>query len=269
MSKILSTGWMKSLLHFGIMALLISFLFIAEGSAQTGSGYKSKKSPDFTTIPKISWIFKTKAAIYSSPVSSQNLVFAGGLDSILHVVDIKTGKEKWNFRTAGEIRSNVAILNDCVYLNGGDGNLYCLEKLNGTIKWKFSTSGERKYDFADYFQSSPVLNGESVYFGSGNGIFYSVNISNGSMIWQFKARDVIHTTAAISGDKIYFGSFDGYVYSLKLSSGELVWKFKTVGHMYFPRGEVQGSPAIFKDLVFVGARDYNVYAIDKNKGYSH
>ena len=39
--------------------------------------------------------------------------------------------------------------------------------------------------------------------------------------------------------------------------------------MYFPKGEVQGPPAVFKDMVFIGARDYNVYALDCKKGYCH
>jgi len=49
----------------------------------------------------------------------------------------------------------------------------------------------------------------------------------------------------------------------------LLWKFKTIGHRYFPAGEVQGSPTVFKQLLFIGARDYNVYAIDQQKGYCH
>jgi len=69
--------------------------------------------------------------------------------------------------------------------------------------------------------------------------------------------------------KIFFGGFDGYVYALNLSTGKLLWKFKTVGHRYFPAGEVQGSPTVFHNLVFIGARDYNVYALDQDYGFCH
>ena len=60
-----------------------------------------------------------------------------------------------------------------------------------------------------------------------------------------------------------------FVYSLRQNDGSLNWKFKTVGHQYFPKGEVQGSPVLSGHLVIIGARDYNVYAIDKEKGYCH
>ena len=56
---------------------------------------------------------------------------------------------------------------------------------------------------------------------------------------------------------------------MNLFSGKLIWKFKTVGHHFFPGGEVQGSPEVYKNLVFVGARDYNVYTLDQDKGFCH
>jgi hypothetical protein len=38
--------------------------------------------PDFKEIPKIKWIFSSDKSFYSSPVSQDNTVFIGGLDSI-------------------------------------------------------------------------------------------------------------------------------------------------------------------------------------------
>lgn len=40
-------------------------------------------------------------------------------------------------------------------------------------------------------------------------------------------------------------------------------------YRYFPKGEVQGSPVITDQLIVIGARDYNVYAIDRENGYCH
>jgi len=224
---------------------------------------------DFRKLPEIKWEFNINSTIYSSPVVKENLVYFGGLDSTLHVLDINTGEEQWNFRTKGEIRSNVCIGKEYIYLNGGDGYLYSLSIQSGKLHWKFSTNGERKYDFADYFHSTPVLLNDVLCFGSGDGYLYAVNAESGTLIWSFKTGDIIHTTPAIDNNKIFFGSFDGFVYALNLSNGELIWKFKTVGQSYFPKGEVQGSPSVFNNLVFIGARDYNVYAIDQNKGYCH
>jgi eukaryotic-like serine/threonine-protein kinase len=254
---------------FYIWVLLLFLITPIHTSGQISSSIQAKQIRDFKEAPKIKWKFETKSPVFSSPVVSDNLVYFGGLDSLLYAIDIYSGNEKWRFHTNGEIRSDAVIYFNKLYINGGDGFLYALNKENGAILWKFKTNGERKYDFADYFHSTPVLDNNILYFGSGDGNLYAVDSETGNMVWVFKAGDIIHTTPAISNNKIFFGSFDGNVYALNLKNGKLVWKFKTVGHRYFSVGEVQGSPAVFKNLVFIGARDYNVYAIDQEKGFCH
>lgn len=224
---------------------------------------------DFINQPVLNWKIKINAPFFASPVVSSNTIYLGGLDSILHAIDLISATEKWSFRTKGEIRSDVLVTGDTLYLNGGDGELYALNKVNGNVIWQFRTGGEKKYDFADYFHSTPVIHAGTVYLGSGDGHLYAVNGKTGKLEWKYKAGNVVHTTPAIQNGRVFFGSFDGYVYALAVQTGVLVWKFKTVGHRYFPTGEVQGSPEVFGDMVFIGARDYNVYAIDQEKGYCH
>jgi eukaryotic-like serine/threonine-protein kinase len=251
-----------------IFVVFLFFISLADSYAQSNQS-STKDLADFYEKPVIKWEYKTRAPIFSSPVLSGDMVFIGSLDSTLYALDINTGQEKWRFRTRGEIRSNICIGDGTLYLNGGDGNLYALNINTGKQIWTFKTKGEKKYDFADYFHSTPVLNNGIIYFGSGDGNLYAVNARSGSLVWRFKTGNIIHTTPSIDNNKIFFGSFDGYVYALNLSNGKLVWKFKTVGQRYFPLGEVQGSPAVFNKMVFVGARDFNVYAIDQEKGYCH
>lgn len=252
----------------GVFTFAICLFFTNSISAQN-LNITSQPVSDYREIPKVKWEFKTNAPVFSSPVVDENIVYFGGLDSLLYAIDIRTGIEKWRFRTKGEIRSNVCIDTYLIYLNGGDGNIYAINKSTGKLIWTFRTKGERKYDFADYFHSTPVLNKGILYFGSGDGNLYTISSDSGRFIWSFKSGNIIHSTPAIDNEKIFFGSFDGYVYALNLADGKMIWKFKTVGHQYFPVGEVQGSPAVFKNLVFIGARDYNIYAIDQNKGFCH
>jgi eukaryotic-like serine/threonine-protein kinase len=265
MTAILSKGnLMKSLLIL-VLLLIPGNKSEAQKIPVPGSG----KVSDFSDLPKTRWTFKTRSPVYSSPVQSDGLVYFGGLDSTLYSLDLETGKEKWRFHSGGEIRSNVCIDRTSLVINGGDGYIYSLDKKNGKLLWKFQTNGEKKYDFADYFHSTPVIANGVLYFGSGDCNLYAINSETGALIWKFKSGNIIHSTPAIYNNRIFFGSFDGYVYSLNLTTGELIWKFKTVGHHYFPAGEVQGSPAVFKNIVFIGARDYNVYALDQEKGYCH
>jgi outer membrane protein assembly factor BamB len=224
---------------------------------------------DFSVKPVTKWIFRTGSAIYGSPVVSGDMVYFGGLDSTLHAISISSGKETWKFRTDGEIRSTPLVSGNTIFLNGGDGSLYSLDRKSGKNLWKFSAQHERSYDFADYHHSSPVLYNNIIYFGSGDSHMYAVDAVTGRLVWSFKTGNIVHTTPAMANGRVFFGSFDGYVYALDAKTCELKWKFKTVGHRYFPAGEVQGSPSVFRNLVFIGARDYNIYALDQEKGYSH
>ena len=247
----------------------LSFGYSRFCCAQSDSENPSCIVPDHILPPQIAWEFSTGSALFSSPAVSERMVFFGGLDSICYALDLRTGKELWRFRTKGEIRSNACIGENVIFLNGGDGAIYALNKYTGKQVWKFNTQGEKKYDFADYFHSSPVLKNGVLYFGSGDGSVYAILAETGVLKWEYKTGDIVHTTPALDHDKVFFGSFDGYVYALESGTGELIWRFKTIGHRYFPVGEVQGSPSVFKELVFIGARDYNVYALDQNKGFSH
>ncbi len=228
---------------------------------------------DFENAPTIKWKFKTRAPIFSSPAISENVAYFGGLDSVVYALDIATGATKWTLKTNGEIRSTMIINENKLYLVGGNGVLSCIDKDTGKPIWRkpFDMNAlylaERKYDFADYYASAPLLRENIIYFGSGNGYFRALNASDGEVIWSYHVGNIVHTSPVIYKDKIFFGSFDGYVYALDHKTGSLIWKFKTIGRDIFPAGEVHGSLAVSKTgLIHVGSRDYNIYALDANTG---
>ncbi|SRR5260221_994063 len=251
---------MKSKLLLTLFCYLLSFHFCY-----------SQKQKDFTSLPKLKWKIKS-GPIFGSPVVDNNIVYFASQDSALRAVDAQQGKEKWKFSFYNASRSTPAIDKDNLYIISEDGILYNINKNTGKLIWQFVTPqgvlGERKYDRADYYQSSPVVHNEKVYFGLGD-YLYVVNTANGTIAWNFKTGNLVHTKPSISNDKVIFGSYDGNVYALNNQTGSLVWKFKTVGQRYFPNGEVMGNPVAIRNQVFVGARDFNFYAIEANSGYCH
>jgi len=42
---------------------------------------------------------------------------------------------------------------------------------------------------------------------------------------------------------------------------------KSLGQRFFPKGEMQFSPVVAGGIVLTGSRDFNLYAIDAEKGY--
>jgi outer membrane protein assembly factor BamB len=230
-----------------------------------------QRPKDFTGLPKTKWKIKS-GPVFGSPVIDHGIAYYASQDSALHAIDIQKGQEKWKFKFYNASRSTPVIDKDNLYVISEDGLLYNVNKNTGMLIWQFATPqgtlGERKYDRADYYQSSPVVNNDKVYFGMGD-YLYAVNAASGTIAWNYKTGNLVHTKPVIANEKIIFGSFDGNVYALNNQTGSLIWKFKTVGQRYFPNGEVMGNPVVSKNQVFVGARDFNFYAIEINSGYCH
>lgn len=234
-----------------------------------------KQTNDFDKQPSVAWRFKSKQPIFSSPVISEGVAYFGGLDSTVYALDITNGNVKWKLKTNGEIRSTPVVENSHVFLLGGNGVLSCIDKNTGKPVWRsvFDNTalflGERRYDWADYFHSSPIIQEGVIYFGSGNGKINAVNAANGDVLWSFTAGDIVHNTPVIVKDKLYIGCYDGHVYALDIKTGSLAWKFKSVGQQYFPVGEMQGSPAASVGSVFIGSRDYNFYSLNATGGHAN
>jgi len=217
------------------------------------------------------WTFAARGPFIGSAAAAHGLVYAGSLDSTLYALDLSAGAVRWTFRVSGPVRSTPYVDGTSLYLNAG-GTLTALDAASGAVRWRFATKGEKiytPYGYADYYQSSPVVRDGTVYFGSGDGHVYAVSAKNGALRWKFDAGDVVHATPVLDSARVYIGAFNGSMYALERSTGKVVWRFKTVGHRFFPKGEVQGTAAAAGGVVFVGARDYNVYAIDAVQGYAH
>lgn len=246
------------------LVLILSCLLVQTVKSQPDDSVQK----DLINIPGLIWKHSSNRPFFSSPVIKDDKIIIGGDDSVFRALDLLNGKPLWEVKTNGSIRSAPLIINEMIYLNGGDGVLYILNT-DGKIIRKVKAGEEKKYDFADYHQSSPVFFENIIFFGLGDGFVYAVNSENGDIKWKYQTGSVVHSTPVIDNGRLFIGSFDGNVYALNISDGSLLWKFKTVGHMYFPIGEVQGSPSLREDLVYIGARDYNFYALDKEKGYCH
>lgn len=239
------------------------------------SAAMGQKTADFEKQPAVQWKFKIKQPIFSSPVVSDGAVFFAGLDSTVYSLDLQTGAQKWKLRTNGEIRSNLVLHNGQLYLAGGNGVLSCIDKNSGKRLWSviFDNNAlflsERRYDFADYYHSSPLIHNNIIYLGSGNGLMQAFKADNGELLWSYKVGEIIHSTAIVVKDKLCFGAYDGNVYALNLRDGSLAWKFKSVGQQYFPKGEFNSSPAANGNTIFIGSRDYNTYALNVNGGFAN
>jgi eukaryotic-like serine/threonine-protein kinase len=221
----------------------------------------------FSQTPDLAWKFKANDAFVSSPVIDNGVVYAGSTDSNMYAIELNSGNLKWKFKTGGPIRSTACISDSGLFFISGDG-LYNLNKTDGTLRNQYKTK-ELQYDVYDYFQCSPVIQDGKLFWGSSDSAIYSFNPSAFNLIWKYKTDGMVHTRCTFGKGKLFTGSFDGNLYAINVENGQLSWKFKSLGHDFFPKGEMEFPPTYANGMVYIGGRDYNLYAIDADKGFNH
>ncbi len=88
--------------------------------------------------------------------------------------------------------------------------------------------------------------------------------------WVFRSEKpnyfyvVPKSAPAIDDLHIYFGSDSGYFWAINKSDGSVAWQHKVGFHA---QGKyIFSSPVLYRDLVYFGAYDGNVYALDRATG---
>lgn len=214
---------------------------------------------------KLNWKFETKKAIYSTPVSDDDNIYIGSDDGNLYCLNLKNGNKIWSYSCGQAIKSTPAIYKGSVIVSTSDGRVVSLDKIKGTKKWEFKSKREKRLDIWDYYTASPIVNNNTIYWGCGEGVFYALDANSGKVKWERSAGSIIHGDAVYDNERVYFGDFKGNFYAYS-HSGELKWKFKALGSQYFPNAEFQRGALLHEGVLYIGCRDYNIYAIDAKTG---
>lgn len=143
------------------------------------------------------------------------------------------------------------------------------------IKWKFKTDAA--------ITGSPAVTEDTIFIGSRDGNLYAVDRKNGEQRWKFETVGVVASSPAIDGRLVFFGSYDGNFYALDEATGKEKWKFAMEYerrfqakhlHSHEPKEQTipdtwdffTSSPLVFKNRVYFGSGDKNIYALNAQTG---
>lgn len=223
------------------------------------------------TLPaqSLRWTFVTGGPLLASPTLHDGTVYIGSADGHLYAVNASTGVERWRFRTGGAVDATPAVHDGLVYVLSRDGGVHAVDVERGSARWSFRTRGEQQVDFWDHFLSDPLVHGDLVIFGSGDSTVYALDRRTGVERWRLATEHAVHAAPVFDGTHLLISGFDGYLRAVDPQTGAPRWAFKTVGAQYFPRGDIQRSPAVVDGIAYFGSRDYNIYAVNTSTGTAH
>jgi len=201
---------------------------------------------------KLIWKTKLGNLIDSSPVCSEGFLYIGGRDGNFYCIEASSGKIIWRYKMGGAMAGYAGVREGMVYTSCQDSNFYAFDAKTGKVIWRFKTGDE--------MCCTPGFCKNTVIFGSFDGYAYCADAKTGKEIWRFKTGaevfDPVHLT--VRKGMVFIPSFDSYLYALNVETGKEIWKTKLGNY------GVAMSPTIVNGRIYMGARDGNLYCLDRN-----
>src|ERR1700694_657167 len=110
--------------------------------------------------------------------------------------------------------------------------------------------------------AAPAVVDNVIYIGCGAAMC-AVEAPNQVLKWKARipSGTIAYSAAAVAGGLVYAGTnTSGAVYAFDVKSGAIRWSFQTAGH------NVWAGPSVAGGIVYVGADDQNLYALDAVTG---
>jgi outer membrane protein assembly factor BamB len=119
------------------------------------------------------------------------------------------------------------------------------------------------------------------YVGTSGGMFYAVNLANGGFVWPFAAGRPIYGEALATEAHVYFVCDNGFLFKLDRKTGKEVWRYdvgdaqspRVLPHQVVPNSgdfdfdDRAPRPVIADGVIYIGAGDGSVHAVDAESGH--
>lgn len=198
---------------------------------------------------KQQWKFRTDGPAYGSPAVMDGKTFLVGCDKLMHVIDVKTGKEIRSVDIGGQTGASAAVDGNLLYIGTMSSEVKALDWQKGEESWTY-----RAPQNAQSFFSSPAVTKEYVVIGSRDYQLHCIQRKTGAAVWSHPTKGKVESSPVVVGDRVVVGSLDRHLYVLDLASGKEVQKIRL-------DGAVSASPAVVGGKVIIGTQKGTLYCL--------
>ena len=204
-------------------------------------------------------------AIYGTPTLSDGLVYVGGYNGKVYIVDAESGSERAQFEVEGDEGSKgvigaVVVSEGKAVFGAADdsesGRLYVLNADTGEEVCRYPSQGT-----IGKVWSTPAVADGIAYFGDLNHRLYAVSLEDCTLQWQAPVElgGAIASTPLVVGGRVYVGAFDRTFYAVETFTGAVTELF-TAENWFWSGVATDGRH------LFVPSLDGKLYAIDLATG---
>lgn len=186
------------------------------------------------------------------PVSRGNRGLTGACAE--HLPD--TVAVAWTYRTGAPIVSSPVVADNRVVVGSNDNRVHAVDAATGALLWTFPTS--------DDVEAPPLAIDGRVFVGSADGTLHAIDAVSGEGLWTYATDDRIlgganYFRRADGRMLVLVGSYDRKLHCVDAATGEGVWAVETENY-------VNGTPAVFEDVVVFGGCDGVLHVVDAESG---
>lgn len=205
----------------------------------------------------------------ASTTVANGIVYAGA-HSYVAAFDAQNGKLIWEIKLNKDdwkpISYSVPVVVKNMLVIADRNNFWAMDAKTGQLVWKKE----------GVFYGCKVVN--DTIFTIGDGIPMAMSLSTRQVFWRGKEKlGSTPSSPAVAEGKMVVGTSDGRVCAFSEKDGSLLWTAQTgetlVSTQPYERfgGEINGSPVVFNQSVFIGAGDgkIHVFSLNDGKGLSN
>ncbi len=151
-------------------------------------------------------------AVLSAPTISNNIVYAGSVDSFVYAFNAQTGVLVWRHQLGGPISATPLVVNGTLFV--------------GVVSNPSTVP--------------PTLTNDATTTG---GSIVALNASTGNLLWQqTHINNYAGTPLAQHGNLLYTGTKDNQVYALNNASGQISWHYQMTSAVPFNNAPISAVP---------------------------
>lgn len=193
-------------------------------------------------------------------------VFTASQNRILYAIDPATGKPKWQYTLGANQIASPIVVGNYLFIASED-TLYKFNAKSGAFIRKIVTSHTSNNETRDlkYFYSSPISDGKTFYIATKVGHVFAIEPKNDNtdeIKWSYNAGDSVLSSLMLYNGNVIVATTKGKIHAVATANGVISWQsaLPTID------GGLRSSPVASGPYIYIGSRDYNLYALSVANG---